>query len=446
MDYQTVWQQVLNNIKESNIVDDASFSTWIKMSTLSEIAGNQAFVVVPSNIHKKFMQEYVTEFEEELKKILNVDSITVSLFLKEEMGQLMPEFSPTTKELLQTKLNEEYTFDNFITGGSNREAYSAALLISNEPAFYNPVFIYGNSGLGKTHLLHAIGNHIKEHSSNKTVFLTNSSDMIELLIDAMMHKNVTAVKEQILQYDYFLIDDIQFLKANASQEIFFEIYNKMKEMNKQIVITSDIHPEELKGITDRLINRFSSGLTLKIDSPEFETARAILNKNVATKIGNRNEDFLIHDEVLDFIALRFSEDVRKLEGALNKLYFNAIMFQADEIDLDFAMKVFKDNPLVMKEEELTANKVKKAVCDFYGLTKAQIESKSRTANISNARHIAVYLCRELLDMPFAKIGAEFGNRDHSTIISSHEKVKKTIKTDSQMRQAIAMIKKNLGIE
>lgn len=446
MDYQTVWQQVLNNIKESNIVDDASFSTWIKMSTLSEIAGNQAFVVVPSNIHKKFMQEYVTEFEDELKKILNIDSITVSLFLKEEMGQLMPEFSPTTKELLQTKLNEEYTFDNFITGGSNREAYSAALLISNEPAFYNPVFIYGNSGLGKTHLLHAIGNHIKEHSSNKTVFLTNSSDMIELLIDAMMHKNVTAVKEQILQYDYFLIDDIQFLKANASQEIFFEIYNKMKEMNKQIVITSDIHPEELKGITDRLINRFSSGLTLKIDSPEFETARAILNKNVATKIGNRNEDFLIHDEVLDFIALRFSEDVRKLEGALNKLYFNAIMFQADEIDLDFAMKVFKDNPLVMKEEELTANKVKKAVCDFYGLTKAQIESKSRTANISNARHIAVYLCRELLDMPFAKIGAEFGNRDHSTIISSHEKVKKTIKTDSQMRQAIAMIKKNLGIE
>lgn len=444
MDYSTIWQQVLNYIKESKIVDDASFSTWMKMSILTEIAGNQAFVVVPSSIHKKFMMEYKENFEEHLKTILNVDEILLSFFLKEEMGHLYPEFSVTTKQLLQTKLNEEYTFNNFITGGSNREAHAAALLISNNPGSYNPVFIYGNSGLGKTHLLHAIGNHIKDENSRKAVFLTNSSDFIDLLIDAMGNKNVSAVKDMILDYDYFLIDDIQLLKANASQEIFFELYNKMISMGKQVVITSDIHPEELKGIADRLITRFTSGLTSKIDSPEFETARAILNRNVATRIGNRNENFLIHDDVLDFIALRFREDVRKLEGALNKLYFNAIMSPDEDIDLSFAMKVFKDNPLIMKEEDLSANKIKKAVCDFYGLTKAQIESKSRTANISNARHIAIYLCRDILEMSYAKIGAEFGNRDHSTIIASQDKVKKLLKTDTQMKQAISMIKKNLG--
>ena len=262
-----------------------------------------------------------------------------------------------------------------------------------------------------------------------------------MLIDAMKNKTVEDVKERISKVDYLLIDDIQRLTQSASQEIFFNLYNKLVSDNKQIVITSDMHPAELKGIENRLISRFSSGLSITIGSPEFETAKAILRK----KLEGRQDDIIIEDAVLDYIATRFSSDVRKLEGTLNELFFKAILYNPETINLEFAKEIFKEDPSFSKSENITPAKIKKAVCDFYGLTKHQIESKSRTANIANARHIAVYLCRKHLEMPFAKIGFEFGNRDHSTIMSSYEKMVKMLKEKESFQQAVIKIENKLGI-
>jgi len=242
---------------------------------------------------------------------------------------------------------------------------------------------------------------------------------------------------------YLLIDDIQRLKQSTSQEIFFNMYNKLISDNKQIVITSDIHPTELKGIENRLISRFSSGLSVSVGSPEFETAKAILQK----KMEGRSDEIMIDDEVLDYLATRFASDVRKLEGTLNELFFKAILYNPERIDITFAKEIFKENPIVVKQEdELTPKRIKNAVCEYYGLTRTQIESKSRTKNIANARHIAIYLCRTHLEMPFAKIGFEFGNRDHSTIMSSYEKMMKLLKEKETFQQAVMQIERNLGIK
>lgn len=245
-----------------------------------------------------------------------------------------------------------------------------------------------------------------------------------------------------MECDFLLIDDIQRMKQSASQEIFFNLYNKLISANKQIIITSDIHPSELKGIENRLISRFLSGLKVRVASPEFETAKAILKK----KIEGRDETVMIEDEVLDFIATKFSSDVRKLEGSLNELFFKAILDNPGIIDLNFARSVFEDEPVIVMEEELNVGRIKKCVCEYYGLTQTQIESKSRTKQIANARHIAVYLCREHLQIPFVKIGIEFGNRDHSTIMSSFEKAKKLMKKDNAFNTAVRQIESKLGIQ
>ena len=203
-----------------------------------------------------------------------------------------------------------------------------------------------------------------------------------------------------------------------------------------------MHPSELKGIENRLISRFSSGLSVAVGAPEFETAKAILSK----KIDGREDDIKIEDEVLDFIATKFSSDVRKLEGSLNELFFKAILHKPDHIDLAFAREIFKEDPVLQRQSnELTVRQIKRCVCEFYGLTRYQIESKSRTKNISTARQIAMYLCRKHLDLAFIKIGKSFGNRDHSTVMASCERISQQSKINDALAYAIKDIEKKLGV-
>ena len=258
----------------------------------------------------------------------------------------------------------------------------------------------------------------------------------------MQNKTVEEVKEAIHSCDILLIDDIQRLKQSSSQEIFFNMYNKLIADKKQIVITSDIHPTELKGIEDRLISRFSSGLSVSVGSPEFETARAILQK----KLEGRNDNVIIESDALDFLATRFSSDVRKLEGALNELIFKAVLYNPETISIDFTQEVFKEHPVAAKSQELTLAQIIQVTADFYGLSPKQIESKSRTKNIANARHIVVYLCRKHLSMPFAKIGLELGGRDHTTIMNSYDKMTKFIKEKEMFSQAVIQLEQKLGIK
>lgn len=441
---EQIWQKTLQLINESAHFDDAVFNAWYKEdSHLFDIEDDFATIVVPYKINKQIMMDSIDLIQQKLSDVLDM-KVSCQILLKSEVDMLQPSsvIKRRNEILFEDKVKKEYTFDSFVVGKNNREAHAAALSVCYYPGkFNNPLFIFGNSGLGKTHLLHAIGNYVKANKADEKVLYIYSEDFVTLLIEAMKNKTVEDVKEMICSVDYLLIDDIQRLKQSTSQEIFFNMYNKLISDNKQIVITSDIHPTELKGIENRLISRFSSGLSVSVGSPEFETAKAILQK----KMEGRSDEIMIDDEVLDYLATRFASDVRKLEGTLNELFFKA--YNPERIDITFAKEIFKENPIVVKQEdELTPKRIKNAVCEYYGLTRTQIESKSRTKNIANARHIAIYLCRTHLEMPFAKIGFEFGNRDHSTIMSSYEKMMKLLKEKETFQQAVMQIESNLGIK
>ena len=443
---EQIWQKTLQLINESAHFDDAVFNAWYKEdSHLFDIEDDFATIVVPYKINKQIMMDSIDLIQQKLSDVLDM-KVSCQILLKSEVDMLQPSSVVKRRNeiLFEDKVKKEYTFDSFVVGKNNREAHAAALSVCYYPGkFNNPLFIFGNSGLGKTHLLHAIGNYVKANRPEEKVLYIYSEDFVTLLIEAMKNKTVEDVKEMICSVDYLLIDDIQRLKQSTSQEIFFNMYNKLISDNKQIVITSDIHPTELKGIENRLISRFSSGLSVSVGSPEFETAKAILQK----KMEGRSDEIMIDDEVLDFLATRFASDVRKLEGTLNELFFKAILYNPERIDITFAKEIFKENPIVVKQEdELTPKQIKNAVCEYYGLTRTQIESKSRPKNIANARHIAIYLCRTHLEMPFAKIGFEFGNRDHSTIMSSYEKMMKLLKEKETFQQAVMQIESSLGIK
>lgn len=441
---ENIWQTTLNLIENSGHFDPTVFNTWIKESELYDLDEDFATILVPYKINKHIMMGSIDYIQQILSGVIEHD-IACQIFLKEEMDRISNSSVAKARNeiMFENKIKEDYTFDNFIVGKSNREAQAAALSCCYYPGkFNNPLFIYGNSGLGKTHLLHAIGNYILSNKPDAKVLYIYSEDFVTLLIESMKNKTVEEVKERIAEVDYLLIDDIQRLTQSASQEVFFNLYNKLISNHKQIVITSDIHPNDLKGIENRLISRFSSGLSVAIGAPEFETAKAILSK----KIEGREDAIMIDDEVLDYLATKFSSDVRKLEGTLNELFFKAILYNPKRIDLAFAKEIFKEDPVMLRERsDLTVKQIKQAVCDFYGLTRHQIESKSRTKNISTARHIAMYLCRKHLEMPYVKIGLEFGGRDHSTVMSSYEKMVKLLKENDAMMQAVIRIEHQLGL-
>ncbi|RHO31142.1 chromosomal replication initiator protein DnaA [Amedibacterium intestinale] len=440
-----IWKKTMDLFVEKKDIDSVSFQSFYARSRLYDINQEFATVVVSTQIEKQVLQHELIDIQNILSSVVGYP-VVCQLVLQKEIEMMEPAVVTQKRNeiLFENKIKEEFNFDNFVVGKNNREAQAAAMAVCHYPGqFYNPLFIYGNSGLGKTHLIHSIANYVKEIRPEDKVLYIYSEDFVTLIIESMKNKTVEEVKQKICSYDYVMIDDIQRLRQSTSQEVFFNLYNKLVGDNKQIVITSDIHPTELKGIENRLISRFSQGLTVSVGSPEFETAKAILLKKIE---GRRESEILIQDEVLDFLATRFSSDVRKLEGSLNELFFKAVLYNPEIIDLDFAKEVFKENPVVaVVENTLNAQRIKSVVCEYYGLSVGQLESKSRTKNIANARHIAVYLCRKHLHMPFVKIGFEFGNRDHSTIMSSYEKMVKLLKDNETFQQAVFQLETKLGI-
>ncbi|MDQ0360807.1 chromosomal replication initiator protein DnaA [Breznakia pachnodae] len=441
--FQSIWNQILNNIKDNNIFDEPVFHSYIKKSLLYNVSDDLAVIEVPYITDKNFFIQNIDEFNRLLSDAFDRD-IKSQIVLTSEISTIKKEEKKDFIFEYGNKILDQYTFDNFIQGQSNQQSFAAAYgcAYSKEKSFFNPLFIYGNSGLGKTHLLHAICNYLKDNRPEIKYLYIDGNDFISLIINSLKEKNTDELIENIIQLDYLLIDDIQHLaKTNQSQELFFNIYNKLKSNGKQIILTSDVYPSELKNINDRIISRFTSGLSVSITSPEFETAVSILQK----KLEGRNKEINISEDALYYIAHKFNEDVRKLEGALNELLFKAIIYNPPVIDEQFTIEMFKENPIINQNDELTIKKIKKEVCNYYNITQKQIESKSRTADIANARHIAIYLSRELLDTPFKRIGSEFGNRDHSTIMTSYDKISRLLKEKKVYKDVISDIKRRLGL-
>lgn len=446
--YTDLWSQVYKYLLAERKVEPEILDTFFKDTIISEFNNNKAILIASSIIAKQIMLKQVDLISAAFADILDLhEPVLVEIYLESEFSTKQVYDVPfqefiESEDFQSMAINPNHTFDNFVVGDCNKESQAAALACAYEPGkFYNPLFIFGNSGLGKTHLLMAIGNFVKKTYPDRKVYYIESLKFVDKVVKAIENHKINEFKQYMCSLDLLLVDDIQFLAGKEkSHEIFFSIYNELVSNRKQICIASDRQPKEIKGLEDRLISRFSSGLTVGIDSPEFETSLAILRMKIKNS-GNEIED--VDERGLAYIASNFSGNIRDLEGAWNRVLFYSIMFQKDKsyIQFETVVNALKNQAVVSEKDGLSPNKIVKCVADYYGLTKQQITGKTRTKNIANARHISIYLCRKLLDLPYIKIGDEFGGRDHSTIISACNKVESQMRKDPTFLSAINDIEK-----
>lgn len=442
-----IWQEILEELEKD--IEEVVFNTYFKNSELYEITKhNKIRIKVPSNMEKLILEKFRDQIKLKSDFVLE-GQYEIEVYNKDELDVYVESEEKTTNVNLKLdiglpdNIQPQFTFDNFVVGESNKESHSAALASALSPgSFYNPLFIYGNSGLGKTHLLHAMGNYVKNSNPEMKILYITSNDFITKVVNSFKNNTIEELKQDMFDLDLLLVDDIQFFAGNKEKthEIFFYIFNELVNNRKQIVITSDKHPTEIKGIEERLISRFYSGLSVSLDSPEFDVAHAILIKKLEQQMINPDN---IDEEVIAYLATHFSKDVRKLEGALNRVIFYSINFgNNDRITMDIATKAFK-NEMKSSNDTVSLDSIKEVVATYYGLTTKQIDSKNRTRIIVNARHISMYLVRKHLDMSYSQIGEEFGGRDHSTIINAYDKIEALLKKDNSYNIAINEIEKKL---
>ncbi len=443
VELENIWSKAVGLIEESGELDSVMIDTYFKDVTLYRLNPLKAFFSVPSKIHQFILNEEKQKIKKALIEVTNYPELEVDFICEEDLVNYDESFNYDKIEI-EDNLIPEFRFDNFVEGPSNRESYMAAYACASNPQsfLYSPLYIYGDSGLGKTHLLHAIGNYIKAHHPEMNILYLTSDEFITRVVSASHDKKLKELKEQMMSLDVFLLDDIQFLAGGkvTSSETLFNIYNQLQKKKKLIVITSDKKPWEIKELEERLVSRLSNGLTCSIESPEYETALKILKM----KVENRTEEVNIDEEVLSYIAKYYSHDVRALEGRLTRLLFYSLQFgDTNQITYELAMEAFKDDAEVVKKNEITISKIQNVVSEYYGISKSQLISKSKMKNLSDARSIAIYLCRKHLDVPFKKIGDEFGRRDHTTIMSANTKIESRLKSDTALQMAISEIEKEL---
>ncbi len=441
--FASIWDTVLSRI-EREINDRVIYNAYFESSYIKSIENNKFIVVAPSRfaavmINSKYytmIKEFLSDVTQTNFDIQIIDEATANSFNE----NLHMQGLENKEKPFESNLNPKFNFESFVVGPSNRECYTAALSTAMNPGnFFNPLFIFGKSGLGKTHLLHAIGNYVKDKNPGAKILYLTTEDFLINYIKAIKEKSWEVLRDKYKEVDVFLLDDVQFLsKKDKTKEAFFHIFNMLINDNKQIVLTADRPPEELKDLEARLVGRFSSGLSIEIQALEYETALKILKK----KVENANiNDGKIDDDVLEFVAKNYSSDVRQLEGALNKLLFFAITYnEKEEIDMNVAMSAFK--PSLVREDinPVTIEKIKYTVAEFYNISVSQLTSKIRQNNLVIPRHVAMYLCKVMLDPTWAQIGMEFGGKDHTTVINAYNKVDKIMKKDPGFIDVINKLK------
>ena len=445
-----IWQQTLK-IVDKYLNDRQMFDSFFANSYIYDINGNTVTVVVNSVTAEKLLSSrYIDVIKEALSEVTdnNYDLVFTqqSSVTKNNLSSASSRNEePKPSFFKDAKLNDDLTFDSFVEGDFNREAYRAASMIAQNPGkVFNPLFIYSNSGLGKTHLLHAIGNHVKSKKPNAKILYIGANDFVEEYVRFVKgEKDSETIKDFFSGVDVLLFDDVQFLENKVkTEEMFFYIYQKMVNNNKQIVITSDRQPNELKGLEDRLITRFSQGLTVKINIPDQNTCVKILEKQIENS-GLQIENF--DPAVLYFYAEKFSSNVRELDGAFNRLIFYVSqMKQVETINLDVAIEAVQNITGIKNvAAQLSEQKIINEVANYYGLAPNELTGKTRTGQIALARHIAMYLIRINIDVPLTKIGAMFGGRDHTTVMNGILKVENMLKTDDALKAAIETLQNSL---
>jgi chromosomal replication initiator protein len=475
-DCKTVWNNCLKVIREN--IAEQSFKTWFEPIVPVRLFNNVLTIQVPSQFFYEWLEEhYVHVLRTAIDSELGVEgrleySIVVDKgneknkpyviniptsnkgaspsMVKENRyngnGQHEGYKSPfELRDLdslhLASYLNPHYTFDNFIEGDCNRLARSAGYAVANKPGVtsFNPLMLYGGVGLGKTHLVQAIGNHIKNTASNKFVLYVSSEKFTNQFIDALKNNNMQNFTNFYLQVDVLVIDDVQFLAGKErTQEIFFHIFNHLHQAGKQIIMTSDCPPRELKGLQDRLLSRFKWGLTADLQQPDLETRIAIIQKKLQT------EGIFISPMVIEYLAHSVDTNIRELEGVIVSLMAQASL-NRKEIDMDLARQTLQ-NIVQHVDKEVSIEAIQKRVVDHFGLSLEELKGKSRRKEYVVPRQIAVYLAKEHTEHSLKSIGYHFGGRDHSTIIHAIQSVNDMLKTEQDVKSAIQTIQKQLKLK
>ncbi|AJD31707.1 MULTISPECIES: chromosomal replication initiator protein DnaA [Clostridium] len=438
------WEKAINIIKGE--LTEVSFNTWIKSINPISLENNSLKLAVPNDFTKGILESRYKDLIVNALKLLtskkyNIDFIvTTEEKIEENQKNHNNEKSNiVVNDEMSTMLNPKYTFDSFVIGNSNRFAHAASLAVAESPAkAYNPLFIYGGVGLGKTHLMHAIGHYILHNNPKSQVVYVSSEKFTNELINSIKDDKNVEFRNKYRNIDILLVDDIQFIAGKErTQEEFFHTFNALYEANKQIIISSDRPPKEIPTLEDRLRSRFEWGLIADIQAPDFETRMAILKKKADV------EKLNIPNEVMVYIATKIKSNIRELEGALIRIVaFSSLTNK--EISVDLASEALKDIISSKQTRQVTIDIIQEVVANYYNLKIEDLKSARRTRNIAFPRQIAMYLSRKLTDMSLPKIGEEFGGRDHTTVIHAYEKISNNLKKDESLQNAIKELNKRIN--
>ncbi|MBQ8327898.1 MAG: chromosomal replication initiator protein DnaA [Lachnospiraceae bacterium] len=451
-DIQSRWQEIKETVKNEYFLTDISYNTWLKNLEFYSEKDNVVTIMIPSDAENTYTyldKKYKSFFQVTISEMFN-DIYEVVFVLEKDIKESdkSKEDSKETKKTVyninheNANLNPKYIFDTFVVGSNNKFAHSASLAVAESPGqAYNPLYLYGGAGLGKTHLMHSIGHFILDQHPNRKVLYVTSEQFTNEVIESIRSGNATAMtklRDKYRTVDVLLIDDIQFIIGKEStQEEFFHTFNELHSAGKQIVISSDKPPKNLETLDERFLSRFEWGLIADIQAPDYETRMAILRKN------SEIFDKQIGDDIIQYIANNIKSNIRELEGALNKVIAFA-KINKKELTLDIAKEALKDVIFPEKPREITPSYIIEVVSEHFGVNPNDISSKKRNAEFVMPRQISMYLCRELTDTSLVNIGKLHGKKDHTTVMHGVNKISDELKTNDELKNKVDIIRKKIN--
>ena len=439
MELEQIWEEALKMIEEET--SPVSFATWIQPIVPCGIIGNKIILQVKESFLKEIIEKRHLPLIRTAIKMVTKNEYDIMITTEEEQnaGNLhnLAAEKPAENELARN-LNPKYVFDSFVVGNSNRMAHAASLAVAESPAqAYNPLFLYGNSGLGKTHLMHSIGHFILARNPQAKVLYVTSETFTNELINSIQNNKNEEFRNKYRNIDVLMIDDIQFIsKKEGTQEEFFHTFNALYESNKQIIISSDRPPKEIKTLEDRLRSRFEWGLIADVQPPDYETRIAILKKKA------ERDNLTVPDDVMAYIAKNIASNIRELEGALTRIVAFATLTNQD-ISIALAENSLKDIFSENSATPLTPELIQQVVAEYYNIRVEDIQGSKKPKNIAFPRQVSMYLCRKLLDISLPKIGESFGGRDHTTVIYAISKIEKQLESDEGLQKTVHALEKEI---
>lgn len=441
------WTQIKETIKREYDLSNISYETWIEPLKLYKVEGDLVTILIPSDQAQQISyidKKYKSFFKVTISEAMQHDYDVSFILEKDTESEQVPNQDRVVSNINyeNANLNSKYNFDTFVVGSNNKFAHSAALAVAESPGkAYNPLYLYGGAGLGKTHLMHSIGHFVLEKNPNAKVLYVTSEQFTNEVIESIRSGNaaaMTKLREKYRKVDVLLVDDIQFIIGKEStQEEFFHTFNVLHSAGKQIILSSDKPPKEMETLEERFRSRFEWGLIADIQSPDYETRMAILRKNAETY------DKEIDDEIIKYIATNIKSNIRELEGALNKVMASARL-NKKELTISLAEDALKDVIYPDQVKEITPALIVDVVCEHFNVSKDDITSKKRNSEYVLPRQIIMYLCREMTDSSLQSIGKLLSKKDHTTVIHGIKKIEDKIKTDEELKNKIDTIKKKLS--